>query len=430
MNPSPGTYRLRSRLWPAMVILLLVLQLLWPFKIWAALLGIMGGGWLIAFLWARSLARNLAARRKMRYGWTQVGDRLEERFILSNAGWAPAIWLEVQDHSDLPGYDASCVTAVDAEGFTEWRTQGICTRRGLFSIVPASITCTDPLGLYEVNFPIPDSAALLVLPPILALPTIKVASGGRAGEGQSHRRFALETTVSAQTVRPYIEGDPLRVIHWPTSARKSQLFVRQFEQMPSSDWWICLDLYRRAQVGEGDQSTAEYGVILAASLADRGLRLGHSVGLVAAGQDMIWVPPQRNPGHLEGILRALAMANPGKHPLEALLDQVRPSLHSGATLILITPDLRPEWISGLLRLIRVGIIPTVLLLDPLSFGGDQSAQGMAEWFGQSGITHTIVTTDLLDRPAISAPADSNETHRTDKSGSVYRPIQVEWRRTR
>lgn len=432
MNPSPGTYRLRSRLWPALVILLLVVQLLWPFRIWAVLLGILGAGWLIAFLWSRSLARNLAARRNMRYGWTQVGDRLEERFAVSNASKLPALWLEVHDSSDLPGYNASRITTVNAEGFTEWRTQGVCSRRGLFTIGPADLKCTDPLGLYEVSLPVSDSAGLLVLPPVLSLPTIEVASGGRAGEGHHHRRSALESTVSVQTVREYVNGDPLRAIHWPTTARREKLFVRQFEQMPSSDWWICLDMNRNAQVGEGDRSTEEYGVILAASLADRGLQMRHSVGLVTCGQDLVWIPPRHNSGQLIEILRALAMAKPGGRQVEELLDRVRPSLRTGASLILITPDLRPEWVSALLQLIRIGVTPTVLLLDPASFGGTQSARLMADWFQKRGIANTVVTADLLDRPEPEGHEGEWEWRiaGSGKTVPVRRPIQVEWRRTR
>ena len=432
MKPSAGTYRLRSYLWPALVILLLVLQLLWPSRIWAALLGVMGGGWLIAFLWARSLARNLAAWRKMRYGWTQVGDRLEERFTISNAGWAPASWLEVQDRSDLPGYNASRITAVDGNGFTEWRTQGVCTRRGQFSIGPATLRCTDPLGLYAVSLPISDSAGVLVLPPVLALPAIEVASGGRAGEGRRHRRSALEMTVSVQTVREYVEGDPLRAIHWPTTARRDKLFVRQFEQTPSSDWWICLDLNRDVQAGEGDLSTEEYGVILAASLADRGLRMRHPVGLAACAQETVWIPPRHSPGQLIDILRALAMVKPGGRRVEELLDHVRPSMRTGASLILITPDLRPEWISALMQLVRMGVTPTVLLLDPASFGGQQHARELADWFQRYGITNTVISADLLDRPAAEGHEAEWEWRigGTGKAVPVRRPIQVQWRRTR
>ena len=95
--------QLNTRLLPAMVVLLVVLQLTVPYQGWVALLVGFGGAWLIGYLWARSLARGLSLVREMRFGWAQVGDRLEERFTLTNKGWAPALWVEVIDHSTLPG---------------------------------------------------------------------------------------------------------------------------------------------------------------------------------------------------------------------------------------------------------------------------------------------------------------------------------------
>lgn len=431
-NLPPAEIRLRSRLWPALAILLFVLQVLWPDKTWTALLAILGGGWLLARLWVHSLARHLSIEREMRYGWTQVGDRLEERFTVSNTGWAPAVWLEVRDHSNLPHYIASRVTAVGAEDITQWRTEGVCTRRGLYTLGPTTLRCGDPIGLYSLETHLPDSAILLVLPPVLPLPAIEVASGGRAGEGRRHRRSALEHTVSAQTVREYLEGDPLKAIHWPTSARRGHLYVRQFEQMPSSDWWILLDLHAGVQIGEGECSTEEHGVVLAASLADRGLRQGHAVGLVTCGPDLTWMPPRRSPSQLMDILRALALATRGSRPLEDLLEQARKSIRAGASLVLITPDLRPDWVGALLQLSRLGIIPTVLLFDPAGFGGQGSARGLADLFQEHGLSHTIVTADLLDRPERRGHEGEWEWRITGpgKAVPVRRPLQVEWRRVR
>jgi uncharacterized protein (DUF58 family) len=431
-NLPPPKIRLRSRLWPALAVAMLVLQILWPDKTWTALLVILGGGWLLARLWVRSLARHLQITREMRYGWTQVGDRLEERFTVTNTGWAPAVWLEVRDHSNLPHYAASRVTAVGAEDITQWRTQGICTRRGLYTLGPTSLVCGDPLGLYSLEMHLPDSAVLLVLPPVLPLPAIEVASGGRAGEGRFYRRSALEHTISAQTVREYIEGDPLRAIHWPTSARRDCLYVRQFEQMPSSDWWIFLDLHAGVQAGEDDRSTEEHGVVLAASLADRGLRQGHAVGLVTCGRELTWMPPRRSPSQLMDLLRALALASRGSRPLEDLLEQARQSIRAGASLVLITPDLRPAWVGTLLQLSHLGIIPTVLLFDPASFGGPGDPRPLANLLQENGVRHTIVTADLLDRPEQRGREGEWEWRVVGpgKAVPVRRPLQVEWRRMR
>jgi hypothetical protein len=42
---------------------------------------------------------------------------------------------------------------------------------------------------------------------------------------------------------------------------------------PASDWWIVLDVDSKVQAGQGWENTTELGIILAASLADRGIKI-------------------------------------------------------------------------------------------------------------------------------------------------------------
>ena len=166
----------------------------------------MGAAWLLSYLWARSLARGLRLVREMRFGWVQVGDRLVERFTLFNDGWAPALWVELVDHSTLPDYQVGRGTHVGSERSVRWHTDALCTRRGLFSLGPASLETGDPFGLYTVTLDYPASLPLMVLPPIVPLPSIEVSPGGRIGEGLP-RTDALERTVSAASIREYAPGD-------------------------------------------------------------------------------------------------------------------------------------------------------------------------------------------------------------------------------
>ena len=429
-NSSLVKICLHSRLWPILTILLLLLQLIWPSRAWSTLLILMAGSWLLSFFWTRSLARGLFLERKMRYGWAQVGDQLEEQFTIINDSLLPGLWLEVEDHSNLPDYAAGRVTSIGANQSMEWKTAGACTRRGLYTLGPTTLRSGDPLGLCSFELIYPNLTVLLVLPPVLPLPSIEIAAGGRAGEGRRPRREALETTVSVETVREYVPGDPLKAIHWPTSARRNLLYVRQFEHMPSSDWWIFLDLERRAQVGSGSDSTEELGVILAASLANRGLSEGHSVGLVTCGQELTWIPPQHLSGHSMGILRALALAQPGERPLAKLLDDAQKSIRHGASLIIITPNVQADWAAAMLQLVRIGITPTVLLLDPASFGGTESPTGTLALLNDYGIAHNLIQRDLLDRPEAHPGKQGKWEWRVvgrGKTVAVRKPADTGWR---
>lgn len=432
MNTSPSLVKIRlhSQLWPILAVLLLLLQLIWPSRAWMTLLIIMAGTWLLSFFWTLSLARHLFLERKMRYGWAQVGDQLEERFTVINDSFLPGLWLEVEDHSNLPDYTAGRVTSIGASQSLEWKTEGVCTRRGLFTLGPTSLRSGDPLGLCSLELHHPNSTVLLVVPPVLPLPPIEISAGGRAGEGRRPRREALETTVSVETVREYVPGDPLKGIHWPTSVRRNSLYVRQFEHMPSSDWWIFLDLQQSVQMGSGFDSTEEHGIILAASLADRGLHEGHSVGMVTCGQELTWMPPQRSSGHLMGILRALALVQPGERPLAELLKSAHKSIRRGASLIIITPNTQADWAAPMLQLVRIGITPTVLLLDPASFGGAESTTGALALLNDYGIAHNVIQRELLNRPEARPGQQGKWEWRVvgrGKAVAVRRPADTGWR---
>ncbi len=430
MKSTPqARLQLNTRLLSALVGLLLILQVVAPDRVWMVLLVGLGGAWLIGYLWARSLMRGLRLTREMRFGWAQVGDRLEERFTLSHQGWLPGLWVEVVDHTTLPEYRVSRVTGVGSRSHTRWHTQGVCSRRGLFTLGPTSLRSGDPLGLYTVSLEYPDSASLLVTPPILPLPTIEVAPGGRSGEGRP-RVDAPERTVSAAGVRPYVRSDSLRWIHWRTSARHDSLFVRILDGTPAGDWWIFLDLDREVQAGQGQASTEEHGVILAASLADRGLRMGRSVGLVAYGDGLVWMAPQGGDGQRWAILRALSLVRPGTCSLAGLLARAHPRFGERTSLIIITPAADSEWIKSLWPLLRRGAIPTVLLLDPASFGGDGNVSGLSALLSDLGITFYVIPRELLDRPEARPGQTGHWEWRVSPLGravAVRRPRDLTWK---
>jgi len=431
MEQKPeSSLKLNTWLLPALVGLLLVLQLTMPYRGWVILLVGLGGALLIGYLWARSLAHGLRLTREMRFGWAQVGDQMVERFTFVNDGWAPALWVELVDHSTLPGYQASRGTSVGSRRRIKWHTEAVCACRGLFTLGPTSLSAGDPFGLYTVNLHYPASVPLLVLPPIVPLPAIEVAPGGRAGEGRP-RANAPERTVSAASVREYLSGDSLRWVHWPTSARLDSLFVRLFDSTPAGDWWVLLDMDQRVQVGEGQDSTEEHAVILAASLADRGLRSRLAVGLVAHGEELVWLPPQGGDGRRWEILHALALVSPGARSLSELLVRMGPALRQHASLVIVTPDAGSDWVEALVPLLRKGVVPTVLLLDPVSFGGGGTGdvRETAALLSDLEVAHYIITRDLLDSPKAHPDRRGywGQVFETGRAIPVRRPRNISWR---
>ena len=246
--------QLNSWLVPALVLIAIVTDFLAPYRGWRILFVGLGGALIVSWLWSRSLARGLSLTREMRFGWAQVGDRMVERFTLRNEGWAPGVWVEIHDESTVPGYSASRGTGVAPRDSLRWHTEAVCQRRGLFTLGPTQLRAGDPFGLFTVRVDFPATLPLLVLPPIVPLPHIQVSAGGHSGDARP-RANAMDKTVSAASVREYVSGDSRRWIHWRTTAKRNDLYVRMFDGTPAGDWWILLDMYRHAQIGEGQDAT-------------------------------------------------------------------------------------------------------------------------------------------------------------------------------
>jgi uncharacterized protein (DUF58 family) len=242
----------------------------------------------------------------------------------------------------------------------------------------------------------------------------------------------VERTVTAATVREYNPGDKLNWIHWPISAHRAALFVRLFDSTPAGDWWIFLDLDQQVQIAQTEATTEEHGVILAASLANQGLRWGHAVGLVAhAAEKLVWLPPQRDDSQRQEILRALALVNPGPYSLAQLLARTRPAVDQLASLIIITPAVSGAWVEALLPLLRRGAVATVLLLDPVSFGGQGDLSGLLALLTNLSITRSVITADMLDRPEARPGQQGTWEWRITPTGraiAVRRPGNAPWKR--
>lgn len=387
--------QLRYKFIPYTLLILSFNQLLSPRKSWMILLVGLLTVYVISYYWALSLKNNINLIREMRFGWSQVGDELRERFNLENKGWAPALWIYVEDHSDLPGYSGSRVTKVGGKVHRRWFERGVCERRGLFTLGPTTIFTGDPLGLFEVKIEYPATSNMMVMPPIVSLPVIQIAPGGRIGEG-INTKTSWDHTVTVSGVREYIPGDNLRYIHWPTSARRGELFVRTFDSTPTSDQWIFLDMNKAAHHGEGDNASEEHGIILAASIMNRSLERGLAVGFCVNGQELTWFKPRFDETQKWTILRALALVEKGDQPLARLLNVASRSLRFRSSIIVITADMSVSWIQPVMLMRRKGLVPTIILLNAPEFGGRGDPDQIVEKLISMGIDHYLIEPDFLD----------------------------------
>ncbi len=322
----------------------------------------------VAGFWVWHVRDAVSFQRRQRLEWAQVGDELEERFTLRNDASLPLLWIDLADQADVPGYPSSRVEAVDGHNTKRWTLVAECQRRGLYRLGPVTLHSGDPFGIFELTWHDPTTRDLLVYPPILDLVGIELPRGQTMGPSRTSQR-AFDVTTDAAGVRAYVPGDSLNRIHWPTTARRDAFMVKEFDMQPSGDVWVVLDLERRMQVGTGPESTEEYGVTLAASLAYRALRENRAVGLVVYGEaQRVVILPDRGLAQLWRLLGALASAAPGETPLAQVLAEGGAAMGRGMTAVVVTPAMEVDWVARLLGLAQRGLSSLVILLDPASFG--------------------------------------------------------------
>ena len=397
---ADGQVAVRLRAWwvVAWTAGLLLTAVFLPHPAWNALLVGWGGMLLLGYAWALALGRGLSASRQLRYGWVAVGDRLSEQFELRNSSIFPALWVEVEDNSNVPGYNAAIVQSVGSGGAIRWRNAAVCLRRGQFHLGPWSISAGDPFGLFCVTRTYGVGSEVIIHPPIHTTLPIPLPAGESSGRARARQR-THQATINAASARDYRPGDPYRWIHWRASAHHDSLMVREFDLDAAGDLWLLLDFQAAAQLGEGAASSEEQAILLAAALAVRALRLNRRTGLAAYGRQPQIVPPGNGQGQQWRLLRALALANAdGEAGLSVALRDLGNVARRGATAVILTPSVSPDWLPDLLHLARTGIQGHVILLDRLSFGGEGNSDGLRETIRRLGLAAHVVRQGEIGQP--------------------------------
>ena len=322
---------------------------------------------ILSWFWTRYSLRKMAFRRTASVGRVQVGEIFDERLMLDNISILPKLWVQIADGSTLPGHRAGYVASMGGRKRATWRARTVCKQRGRFQLGPVTATSGDPFGLFHRRITLTAPRDLLVLPRVLPISNFVLFTGGLPGRGRSSRR-ALHSTTNATTIRDYTVGDALHRIHWRSTAHYNRLMVKEFDLDPALDAWIFLDLHDEVQAGEGEDSTVEYGVTIAATIATYLLRQDLSLGMIVNAEHREFLSLDRGERQIERVLEMLAVVEPGSGPdlKEALaLD----AFHFGrnTVAIVITPSTSRDWHESLRHLQRRGVQVAVVGLDAASF---------------------------------------------------------------
>lgn len=251
----------------------------------------------------------------------------------------------------------------------------LCQPRGVYTIGATDLTVGDPMGLTSRSVSMGPTTELVVYPTVETLsgfPAVRGRNLALTAQRPEHNQRGGE---DFYTLREYRQGDDLRRVHWPSSARRDQMMIRQLETPWQARSLVVFDV----RAGAYDTEAAfEKAVSGAATVVHHLQTNGYSSDLWA-GSGLIPADTYALP------METLAAISPRKGiNLARLAGSIRQS-GSGGVLILVTgkPD---EDLFGLYRSLS-STHPTAILMTTAGRATATSA------FSRTGVISVEVKTN-------------------------------------
>jgi len=393
----------------------------------------------VSWLWTQFSLRGINVTRRARSLRASVGDVFEEHFELTNDSRFGKLWIEISNDSNMPGGSGSrLLTMVGRQQKRSYIARTWLVRRGGFKLGPTRLVSGDPFGIFRVDRVLPVEHSLVVLPMIYEVSSF-ISPPGLLPGGKVIRRKALDVTPHAAGVREYVPGDPMKRIHWPTTARRNRLIVKEFEQDPQAEVWLFLDAHNAVHVEKEYEPpdtqatgwifekrpefelppfTLEYAISATASLAHYFLLQRRAVGLVTAGRRFTVIPAERSERQESKILETLAFIEAESDlSISGLAAAQAGQLPQGSSAILVTPTIHPELLTTVYDLQRRSLRPVVVLLMAESFGG----QAGSEELYASLLEHNVPVCRIYSGADLSLELSGFSSQMTTQEISWQRP---------
>jgi uncharacterized protein (DUF58 family) len=267
--------------------------------------------------------------RSVRPARVHVGDRGHVTLSVRNDGRRRTPVLEL--HDAVRGTAGASLLAAPLErGARSSAAYALpTTRRGVLDLGPLTVRLTDPFGLAQAVVTAVGRTTVTVYPRIVDLEAPPRTGGadphGRRSRGVHHEGDEFHS------LRPYVIGDDLRRVHWPATARRDELVVRQLDLHRHGRTTVLLETRADRHIG----SSFETAVVAAASVLVAAHRRGDELRLISSGGHDSGIDDED--AHLDAVLRWLATA---EARTGAGADS--PTRERYGTPIRITTDLDPE----------------------------------------------------------------------------------------
>lgn len=342
---------------------------------------------LFAVLLSRTMSARLHLARTVQPFVLRPDEPATVRAVFSNTSRRASRFGAAQDRIDASLGDRPRYTVASIAGrgtaTVSYLVRG--RARGVHTLGPAVIEHPDPFGLCTATSVVESQDHVLVLPRTFALPVerLPAASGGNGENGHS---IALHGEYDA-SIRSYVEGDELRRIHWPATAHRGQLMVRQEDRPERKHALLLYDARGGAHQVDGAYSSLEWAVSATASMGLHLNALKYQTHLLSP--ETLVSGSFENPVADEEILHSLATATECTDVThEGVLAQGARLAASGTTIVAVVTDVNGAPLRELAASCGRGAVGVAIVIDTAAYRGESLPHGSAAQEVQQLFTET------------------------------------------
>ena len=266
--------------------------------------------------------------------------------------------------------------------------------RGRHHLGPLALRVRDPFGLATVASVVPGTTEVTVLPRVEPLGGGHPQGDGVGAEGAIPHMVALHGEDDV-TIRTYRDGDDLRRIHWPATAHRGELMVRQEDRPARRRAVLLLDSRSSGHRGSGPSGSFEWAVTAVASMAVHLNAHSYAVHLVSS--ETVADGRAAEAVDVDTALDALAEAELCA-PVDVgpVLHAAHPLTSAGGLVIAVVTDHDEDTLRSVAALRQPGGTGLLLLLQSATFAGpvppsaDSRAEALAGIAAAAGWSTTVI----------------------------------------
>ncbi|MGH8948734.1 MAG: DUF58 domain-containing protein, partial [Acidimicrobiia bacterium] len=183
----------------------------------------------VALIHVRRRRPSVEVNRRLGSSTVHDGETTTVTLLIENTSRHGVSRLAIEDDVNRLGVAVFEVARLKGKESATATYRVTCRPRGVYRVGPTMVRMSDPLGLAETSEWTGPADRIVVYPAVEELSDFPIVRGQDPAMQASRPEHARRGGEDFYTLREYQQGDDLRRVHWPSSARTDELMIRQLE---------------------------------------------------------------------------------------------------------------------------------------------------------------------------------------------------------